>query len=85
MLWLNLLILLSSIPAGFILAWLARDELVVGRKWFNLLTGLCIIAALVVAFLDIEVKFIIILTLFYITIVALISSYKSYDKKWVKK
>ena len=81
MLWLNLLILLSSVPAGFILAWLARDELVSGRKWFKILAAACLIAALIVAFFNIEAKFTIILTLFYITIVSLISAWKSYDFK----
>jgi len=36
-------ILLLAIPSGFLIAWLARDELVVGRKWFRVLIVMSIL------------------------------------------
>ena len=30
-------ILILSIPAGLLISWLARDELIAGKKWFKIL------------------------------------------------
>ncbi|MBM3230056.1 hypothetical protein FJZ22_00135 [Candidatus Pacearchaeota archaeon] len=35
--------ILSAIPIGYFLAWLAREELVVGRKWFQRLVILSLV------------------------------------------
>ncbi len=32
---LDLLVILSAIPLGYLLAWLAREELIPGRVWFQ--------------------------------------------------
>lgn len=75
------LILISSIPIGLLIAWLARDELVAGRKWFIMLIILC----------TIDLVFCIYLNLLYgaytsgfIIIVTGISYWKSFDKKWTE-
>ncbi|MFH1307271.1 MAG: hypothetical protein ABIH72_00275 [archaeon] len=81
---LTILVLVSSVPAGYLIAWLARDELVAGRKWFYLI----IIASVLVAVLySSVVKFdgVIILALVYLSILAFISLVKSRDKKWTRK
>lgn len=82
-----ILVLLSSFPIGYLLAYLCRDELVQGRKWFILLGVIALAASLVMAFLSIDkaIKFSIILALFYIAIVSFISCYKSYAKKFVRQ
>ena len=36
MIW-EIIILLLGIPIGYLIAWLAKDELEVGRKWFRVL------------------------------------------------
>lgn len=81
-----ILILASSFPVGYFLAWLTREELVSGRKYFILLSSLSVLCSLIIAFLDIEQKMrlTIILSLFYISIVSLISIYLSYNKRFVK-
>lgn len=33
----NIFLLALAIPAGFVLAWLAKDELKEGKKWFKAL------------------------------------------------
>jgi len=76
-------ILLLGIPAGYLLAWLCRDELVDGRKWFKILSWISFI--LVVLFLLVYRNIAVILTLVYICITSLISLWKSYDKKWIKE
>jgi len=78
---LTLIILISAFPLGYLLAYLCRDELKQGRKWFILLFVVSLVASLIVAFLNFEFKFSIILTLFYICIISLISTWKSYDFK----
>lgn len=78
------LILLAAFPIGYLLAWLCRDELKAGRKWFFLLAVVNLIAAIVLSFTSFVYKFPSILSLFFIIIISLIAVWKSYDKKWVK-
>lgn len=78
------LILLCAFPAGYLLAYLCRDELVVGRKWFLLLAVVCLIVSVIISFTGFLFKFLIILTLIFITIISLISVWKGHDKKFVK-
>ncbi len=81
---LYILILVAGFPAGYLLAWLARDELLAGRKWFLFLSAVCLIAAIVLTFIESSLKLQIILTLFFTIIVSQIAMWKSYDKKWVR-
>ena len=78
---LEIAILASAFPAGYLLSYLCRDELKMGRKWFRGITAICIILALILAVFYRNAP--IILTLDYIAIVALISVRKSYDSKFV--
>lgn len=78
------LILLAGFPAGYLLAWLCRDELKAGKKWFFMLAVVCLVMAVVLSFTQFAFKFISILSLFFIIIISLMALWKSYDKKWVK-
>lgn len=80
----SLAILLTSFPAGYLLAYLARDELVSGRKYFLALACISLIASFIIAFFSFAGKIPAILALFYIAIVSFVSAWKSYDKKFVK-
>jgi uncharacterized membrane protein len=40
---LEIAVLALGIPVGFLIAWMARDELVAGREWFRVLIILGII------------------------------------------
>jgi len=84
---LNLLyvfILVLAFPVGYLLAWLAKDELVAGRKWFIILVIVSLVVnILLVCFLFVSLP--ITLTLFFIDILCLMALWKSYDKKWVGK
>lgn len=78
------LILLAAFPAGYLLAWFCRDELVAGKKWFALLASVSLIAAVIISFASFSFKFLAVLSLFFIIILCLMAIWKSYDKKWVK-
>jgi hypothetical protein len=78
---LNVVILLLAIPVGFLIAYLCRDELVQGRKWFQGVIALCFIGA--IYFFIVENQ-IIVFSLAFLAIVAFISLLKSKDKKWAK-
>ncbi len=81
---LYILILLSAFLAGYLLAWLARDELVPGRKWFITLAGTSLFSSVVLSLTDFSLKFPSILTLFFFIIISLMAVWKSYDKKFTK-
>lgn len=79
-----ILILLAGFPAGYLLAWLAKDELVAGRKWFLSLAIVSLISAITVSFIGFYFKVPAILSLFFIIIISFLAVWKSYDKKFVK-
>lgn len=70
----EIILLVLAIPAGFILAWFARDELKGGKKWFRIL----FIASLILAelFWLVGLRYVM-LTLVFIAIVSFISLVKS--------
>ena len=79
---LSLIVLLSALPIGWVLAWLCKDELVLGRKWF-----IVIIISFSVLFLSCLIfyrKGSILLSLSYMIIVTYVSLHKSKDDKFVK-
>ncbi|MBU3912888.1 MAG: hypothetical protein KKB21_04970 [Nanoarchaeota archaeon] len=76
------LMLATSFPVGYLLAYLCKEELVNGRRWFKLISWLS--AGLILGLLVFYRDFSVILTLAYICIVSLISVHKSFDKKFVK-
>ncbi len=93
---LSVVVLLLAIPVGYLIAWLARDELVQGRKWFKLLIGAGVIISIIgmILFLagnlagknDINRVFITAaMTGAFIVIVSAVSLIKSWDKKWVNR
>ena len=73
-------ILILAFPVGYLLAWLARDELVAGRRWFKIIVLISSLSAIISVFFNITIA----LTLAFISIVTIISLIKSYDKKFVK-
>ncbi|MBI3334259.1 hypothetical protein HYZ97_02130 [Candidatus Pacearchaeota archaeon] len=80
-LW-SILLILLAVPIGFLIAWQARDELLLGRSWFRAL----FIASILVgiwAFLSKEpgIGF----TCAFILIVSLISYIKSFDISWTRR
>ena len=84
--WLNILLsvllLVLSVPVGFLIAWHARDELVQGRKWFKIIMNVAELAVLILVALD---ELAGVLTCAFIIVVAYVSYRKSFDKKWTKK
>lgn len=84
-LWL-ILILLTSFPIGYLLAYLTREELVSGRKWIKMLGIFCLILAFIFILISfsLEIKIAVILTLVYIAVVSFVSVYKSYDRKFIR-
>jgi ABC-type Fe3+ transport system permease subunit len=79
--WLSVVVFLLSIPAGFLLAWMARDELIIGRKWFLLLGIVSILLGIAVIFYD---WITIMWTCLFILVVCVISYGKSYSTRWTK-
>ena len=78
-----ILILSVAFPAGYLVAYLARDELAAGRRYFISVAIASIIAIIPASFLFQE-KIPVILTLFFIAIMSLISTFKSYDNRWTR-
>ncbi len=75
-----------AFPAGWILALLTRDELVKGRKFFELLMIGSLIMLFAALFLEnARLTFAIILSMIFAIIVSLISLYKSFDKNFVRR
>jgi len=79
---LNIAILLTAIPVGYVLAWLCRDELVDGRKWFKMIIYILVI--LLIVFLLVYKDASILFSLMYMLIITYISLFKSKDKGFVK-
>lgn len=77
----EIILVLLAIPVGFLVAWLARDELVQGRKWFLALTLVFLIVAVVFFGLGMNTES---FTSVFIAIVSKISYWKSFDKNWTK-
>jgi len=44
--FIELLLLIVAIPVGFLIAWLAKDELVSGKKYFRILIIISIIVGI---------------------------------------
>ncbi len=78
----NFLILLLAVPVGFLIAWLGRDELIQGRKYFRILIIVSILGS-IFSFIYLERFYL--YSFLFVLIVSLISLIKSEDKKWTKK
>ena len=75
-------IMLTAIPIGWLLAWLTRDELVDGKRWFNLIIYALILILIVMFFVWRDIS--IILALIYMVVVTVVSLYKGGDKKFTR-
>jgi len=80
--FLEVAILILAIPTGFLIAWLAKDELIQGRKWFKAIIILAIITG---AWFFLTDQLIVTWTSAFVIIVSYISLHKSHDKKWTKR
>ncbi len=80
----SIAVLLSSVPLGYLLAWLTREELIQGRLAFALLIPASAVMAAAFLFMDIEPKLPLIFSFLFTLIVSLVCMLKSYDKKFVK-
>ena len=77
----EILIILLGLPVGYLIAYLCKDELVDGRIWFKLIIVLSFVFG-IVYYAKGEVY--ITWTLAFVSLVCLVSIYKSYEKKWTK-
>jgi hypothetical protein len=78
----GIIILVLGIPVGFLIAWMCRDELVVGRKWFKILTVAGFVIGLFFWFIGERV---VAWTCGFVMVVSFVSYVKSFDKKWIKR
>lgn len=74
----DLIILLLSLPTGFLIAWLARDEIIEGFFYIKLLCEISFVLMIIFSFYD----EIITKTFGFIVLVSYISVLKRYDKNW---
>ena len=74
--------LLFSIPAGYLIAWMARDELVLGRKWFRYIILASVFS---VGWFSLTRNNSIVFASLFILIIAFIAHMKSKDKNWTNK
>lgn len=80
MLW-YLLVLASSIPAGYLIAWCAREELRVGRNWFERLVIFSGAGALVAWGYGSTNDVVLLL---WVMVVGGIGYHQSFNTKWTK-
>lgn len=81
MIW-EILILLAAVPTGYLIAWLARDELIAGRKYFRILIILGLVSG---GWFYLIGKRYMGFSSGFISIVSLMSLIKSNDKRWTRK
>lgn len=78
----EIILLILAIPAGYLIALLARDELVDGRKWFMALLVVSVLSTAIFLFTRFkEISW----TSGFVSILALVSFIKSRDKRWCKR
>ena len=78
----ELIILVMGIPIGYLIAWLARDELVSGRVWFYVLIFASIFLG---GFFIFYKEFYIVWTCGFVIIASVIGIWKGKDDVWTKK
>lgn len=71
---LTILILLTAIPAGYLIAWMAKEELKPGKMWFKILVLGGILGAIIGVFLR---QYVLALTFAYMALMAGISLIKA--------
>lgn len=55
--WIEIGLLILAVPVGLLIAWLAKEELRVGRKWFWAICGIS--AVLTVLFLVLKIDYLV--------------------------
>ncbi|MEK6889872.1 MAG: hypothetical protein AABW82_00345 [Nanoarchaeota archaeon] len=78
----ELIVLLLAIPVGLLVAYMARDELIDGRIWFNVLF---IVGVLAGVWFFLTGKNVEGYSSLFIAIISIVSYIKSFDKKWTRK
>lgn len=79
--WIQPFLLLLAIPVGYLIAWLCKDELKDGRKYFRIV----LITAFALAVLSFAVgNYMMVYVFLFIAIVTFISYVKATDKKFIK-
>ena len=79
---LEILILICAVPAGYLISYLTKEELVAGRKWF---VAIIIISFLTGLLFFMAKNYVITWTAGFVIIATFISLIKGYDKKWTKR
>ncbi len=79
---LEIIILILGIPSGYLIAYMARDELVIARRYFRILITLGVIFTIGFFIYGLETES---LGSVFVVIIALVSLVKSNDKKWIKR
>ena len=77
-----LIVVLLSLPIGLLVAWMTRDELKDGRKYFKIIIA---VSFLLIIFSYSMTQFILLFIFIFILLFTLVSLVKSYDKKWTKR
>jgi len=76
---LNLLVMLTSLPIGWLLARLCEDELIIGRRWFKIILYSLIIVMIVYSLFYFNIS--IVFAFIYMIIVTLITIYLGKNKR----
>lgn len=79
---LEIILVLLAIPTGVLIAWLTRDELIALRRWFVIVMVCAVITVLLAFFLHYPA---LVQTGLVTGSIALISYYKSFDKRWTHR
>ena len=76
-----ILVLASAFPVGWLLAYLCRDELVSGRKWFKMIAVICAVLIVLLVLVRVSNWLGMSLGLAYLAIISLVSLKLSFSSK----
>jgi Na+-driven multidrug efflux pump len=76
----EIILLCLGIPAGYLIAYLGRDELKIGRKYFKIISFVLPFVSILFFFFGFSIEA---YSLLFALLIALISLVKSYDENFV--
>jgi len=77
-----LIVLVFGFPIGYLIAYLTRDELLIGRRYFIVLMCLSLFFAVFFYIMSFNAS---LYGSLFVLILSLIGYWKSFDKKWTKR
>lgn len=78
----SLVLVALAIPVAYLIAWMASDELIVGRRWFSTLVWVFALVAVISTFYG---NYVFMFSSVFVVILAFVSQIKSHDRRWTSR